>query len=180
MPTQLRRWLFAHYILGVITAGVIVKLRSLQTRSSWLFDGIALAAFAIMTVFLWTQRYAPDFALSLGNQPYFYPVFPLLIAIQLTCLPFSRILGRAFDNPFFRYTAKISFGLYIWHYLILELIRLTFNPSYRYFGISSLSEHLLISAVALLLAFGAASFSYKYIEAPFLKPKLSSQIDILK
>ena len=180
MPNYSAIGMFAHYILGVITAGVIVKLRSLQTRSSWLFDGIALAAFAIMTVFLWTQRYAPDFALSLGNQPYFYPVFPLLIAIQLTCLPFSRILGRAFDNPFFRYTAKISFGLYIWHYLILELIRLTFNPSYRYFGISSLSEHLLISAVALLLAFGAASFSYKYIEAPFLKPKLSSQIDISK
>lgn len=173
MPNYNAVGMFAHYILGVITAGVIVKLRNLQTRSSYLFDGLAFAAFAVMTVFLWSQRYAPDFALSLGNQPYFYPIFPLLIAIQLTCLPFSRILGQAFDNPFFRYTAKISFGLYIWHYLILELIRLTFNPNYTYFGISSLSTHLLISGVALLLAFIAASLSYKYIEAPFLKSKIT-------
>ncbi len=173
MPNYNAVGMFAHYILGVIAAGIIVKLRQQQTGSSWLFDGIALAAFAVMLVFLWTQRYAPDFAFSLGNQPYFYPIFPLLVAIQLCCLPFSRILGRLFDNTFFRYTAKISFGLYIWHYLILELIRLTFNHNYQYFGISSLSEQLLISAVALALAFGAASLSYKYIEAPFLKPKIT-------
>jgi ABC-type glycerol-3-phosphate transport system permease component/peptidoglycan/LPS O-acetylase OafA/YrhL len=173
MPNYNAVGMFAHYILGVIAAGIIIKLRQQQTRSSWLFDTIALMAFTTMLVFLWTQRYAPDFAFSLGHQPYFYPIFPAFIAIQLSCLPFSRILGRLFDNSFFRYTAKISFGLYIWHYLILELIRLTFNRNYQYFGISSLSEHLLISAVALGLAFGAASLSYKYIEAPFLKPKIT-------
>jgi ABC-type glycerol-3-phosphate transport system permease component/peptidoglycan/LPS O-acetylase OafA/YrhL len=172
MPNYNAVGMFGHYILGVIAAGVIVKLRNLQTRSSWLFDGIAFGAFTTMAVFLWTQRYAPDFAFSLGNQPYFYPLFPLLIAIQLCALPFSRILGGLFGNPFFKYTAKISFGLYIWHYLILELIRLTFNPGFAYFGISSLGEHLLISGLALVLAFGAASASYKYIEAPFLtKPR---------
>jgi peptidoglycan/LPS O-acetylase OafA/YrhL len=170
MPNYNAVGMFAHYILGVIAAGIIVKFRNLRLRSSWLFDGIALTAFVVMMVFLWTQRYAPDFAFSLGNQPYFYPIFPLLIAVQLSTLPFSRILGRLFDNTFFRYTAKISFGLYIWHYLILELIRVTFNEKYTYFGISSLTEHLMISGVALALAFAAASLSYKYIEAPFLKP----------
>ncbi len=175
MPNYNAVGMFGHYILGVIAAGIIVKLRNLKIRSSWIFDGIALTAFVVTMVFLFTQRYAPDFAFSLGNQPYFYPIFPALIAIQLSTLPFSRILGRLLDNTFFRYTAKISFGLYIWHYLILELIRLTFNSNYQYFGISSLSEHLLISGVALALAFGAASLSYKYIEAPFLKPKIGQK-----
>jgi hypothetical protein len=90
MPNYNAVGMFAHYILGVITAGVIVKLRQQQTRSSWLFDGIALTAFVVMMVFLWTQRYAPDFAFSLGHQPYFYPIFPLLVAIQLSCLPFEN------------------------------------------------------------------------------------------
>ena len=35
-------------------------------------------------------------------------------------LAHSETLGRLVDNPFARYTARISFGIYIWHYLLLE------------------------------------------------------------
>ena len=169
MPNYNAVGMFGHYILGVMVAGVIVKLRSRKQSANWGFDLLALMAFVVMVGFLWTTRFAPGFSFSLGNQPYFYPTFPLLIAILLGTLPFSRVLGRLFDNPFARYTAKLSFGLYIWHYLILELIRLTYRPAYQYFGISSLGELLTISGVALVLAYITAALSYRYIEEPFLK-----------
>ena len=161
--------MFGHYILGVLAAGVIVKLRSRRQMPRWGFDALALLAFAAMVGLLWSTRTAPEFSLSIGSQPYFFPAFPLLVALLLATLPFSRLLGLLFDNPFARYTAKLSFGLYIWHYLILELIRLTFNPNFHYFGISSLSEHLTLSAVALALAYLTAALSYRFIEAPFLE-----------
>lgn len=177
MPNYNAVGMFAHYILGVLAAGVIVKLKSVARASSWWFDVAALAALVGMIGLLWAVRYAPDFAFSLGAQPYFYPSFPLLIAVLLATLPFSRLLGKLFDNPFTRYTARLSFGLYIWHYLILELIRLTVIPDFHYFGISSLSEHVLISSVALALAYVAASLSYRHIEAPFLEsPKPKPQV----
>jgi ABC-type glycerol-3-phosphate transport system permease component/peptidoglycan/LPS O-acetylase OafA/YrhL len=176
MPHYNAVGMFAHYVLGVLAAGFIAQ-RQISTRrssspsSSWTFDLIALVAFAGLVTLLWNVRHAPDFVFSLGQQPYFYPVFPGLVAVLLATLPFSRLLGRLVDNAFFRYTAKISFGLYIWHFLILELIRLLVNTDFRYFGISSLPYHLTISAIALVLAYIAAGWSYKHIEAPFLPGK---------
>ena len=60
-----------------------------------------------------------DNRLSLQHQPYFFPLLAGLVAVLLAALAYSVVLGRAFDNPFFRYTAKVSFGLYIWHYLVI-------------------------------------------------------------
>ena len=169
MPNYNAVGMFAHYILGVLAAGVIVNLKSVSRASSWWFDLGALVALTGLIALLWLLRYAPDFAFSIGAQPYFFPSFPLLVAVVLTTLPFSRLLGRIVDNSFARYTARLSFGLYIWHYLILELIRLTVIPDFHYFGISSLNQHLLISGLALVLAYGAAGLSYRHIEAPFLE-----------
>jgi peptidoglycan/LPS O-acetylase OafA/YrhL len=88
---------------------------------------------------------------------------------MLVTLPFSRVLGRLFDNAFFRYTAKISFGLYIWHYPILETIRLLHNPDFRYGGIQNPLEFFWLSGLGLGLAYIAAAWSYQHIEAPFLE-----------
>jgi ABC-type glycerol-3-phosphate transport system permease component/peptidoglycan/LPS O-acetylase OafA/YrhL len=169
MPNYNAIGMFGHYILGVMAAGVIVKLRSREQLAKWGFDLLALAALVGMIALLWTTRFNAGAFFSLGNQPYFYPAFPLLIAIMLATLPFSRVLGRLFDNPFARYTAKLSFGLYIWHFLILEIIRLTYNPAFVYFGISTPTEHLTISITALVLAYITAAMSYRFIEEPFLR-----------
>jgi peptidoglycan/LPS O-acetylase OafA/YrhL len=176
MPHYNAIGMFAHYVLGVLAAGFIAQRQISRRRtsspgSSWTFDLVALVAFAGLVALLWNVRHARDFVFSLGEQPYFYPVFPGLVAVLLAALPFSRLLGRLVDNAFFRYTAKISFGLYIWHYLILEMIRLLVNNDFRYFGINSLPYHLGVSAVALVLAYIAAGWSYTHIEAPFLPGK---------
>jgi ABC-type glycerol-3-phosphate transport system permease component/peptidoglycan/LPS O-acetylase OafA/YrhL len=160
---------FAHYALGVLAAGLLA-FRQRRTREvSFAFDGLAMIGLIGVIGLIWTGRYWGDFDFGLQGQPYRYPLFALCIALLLVTLPFSRLLGRALDNRFFRYTAKVSFGLYIWHYLILELIRLLHNSEYRYAGIRDLPYLLIVSLVALGLAYLMAGLSYRHIESPFLE-----------
>jgi ABC-type glycerol-3-phosphate transport system permease component/peptidoglycan/LPS O-acetylase OafA/YrhL len=169
MPNYNAIGMFAHYVLGVLAAGFIVDRRNRQGKVSAAFDGLALLAFVGMLCVLWFFRGAGDFGASFQAQPYRFPWFPLTIALMLVALPFSRVLGRVFDNAFFRYTAKISFGLYIWHYPILEVIRLLHNDNFAYAGIQNPLEFFWLAGLGLTLAYMAASWSYRHIEAPFLE-----------
>lgn len=168
MPRYNPVGLFGHYVFGVLAAGLIAHGQLSATPRHIRYDLLAVGAAVGVLMLLWLARRLPDFALSIGDQPYFFPYFPLLVAALLASLPFSRVVGRAFDNTFFRFTARVSFGLYIWHYLILELIRLLHQPRYGYMGIQDLTHFAGLTVAALLLAYGAAFLSYRHIEEPFL------------
>ena len=60
--------------------------------------------------------------------PYDYPWFQLAVGAALALLPSTVVVGRLLDNPVVRYLARISFGLYVWHYVVLELVHLTIAP----------------------------------------------------
>ena len=174
MPNYNPVGLFAQYCIGVLTAGVIaywqrrltILERPLQNpRLNWL----AIGAFAAALALVWNMRHANEFSFSLGSQPYAFPFFAILIGAVLATTPFTTWAKNIIDNRFTRYTAKISFGLYIWHYPILELVRLLHNSDYKYFGISSLGYWAVLTIVILVLAYGMASLSYTHIESPFLK-----------
>ena len=136
---------FAQYTLGIFAAGFIAWYQHRKLKTNWLFDGIAALSFLALIALLWWKRFPPehDMSFSWQGQPYFFPLFPGLVALLLATLPFSKRLGHLFDNPFARYTAKVSFGLYVWHYLLLELIRLVYDNRFSYFGIKNLGTHLL-------------------------------------
>ena len=177
--------MFAQYALGILAAGFVANRRAtiqaLQARTgegrpqSWVFDVVALVAFLMALGLLLSLRFlhpeSPTEPIQNGfqMQPYMYPIFPGLVAVMLSTLPFSRRLGRIFDNPFARFTAQVSFGLYIWHYLLLEVVRLTLIADFKYFGIKDLGTHLIISAACLGVAYVLATLSYRLIESPFLQ-----------
>ena len=162
---------FAQYTFGIFAAGFIAWWKVTRAKRHWLFDVVSAVSFVGLVLLLWWKRYPPepDMSFSFQGQPYFFPLFPGLAAILLATLPFSLITGRLMDNPFARYTAKVSFGLYVWHYLILELMRLIYDEKWSYFGIKNLWVYLTYSVVALLLSYLVATFSYYLIEKPFLK-----------
>jgi peptidoglycan/LPS O-acetylase OafA/YrhL len=167
---------FSQYSLGVLAAGFIAAWKRYTNKKHWFFDVISLASFVTLGLLLWLRRYPAEHDMSFGfqGQPYFFPLFPGLVAILLATLPFSYVVGRWLDNPLAKYTAKVSFGLYIWHYLLLELIRLFYAPSFSYFGIKSLGTHLTFSVVVLVLAYFMATLSYYLIEKPFLTSKVKT------
>jgi peptidoglycan/LPS O-acetylase OafA/YrhL len=176
MPNYNPVGLFAQYSIGVITAGLIAyRQRLLKLGRTTLparhgrFDLTLILAGIAAVWLLWNLRHADEFGFSLGRQPYAFPFFAILVALMLYAAPFSVRAYKLLDNPFARLTARISFGLYIWHYPILELVRLLHNPDYKYFGIASLPEWFTISAFVLGTAYWIASLSYRHIEAPFLR-----------
>lgn len=174
MPNYNLVGFFAQYCIGVLCAGWIAYRQYRLKQNPHLlarglyFDLAAAVGLLGLLILLWNMRRAPEFALSIGQQPYAFPVFALLIALVLGAAPFATQVHRLIDNPFARYTARISFGLYIWHYPILELVRLFHNPDYRYFGISDLGQWFGLAGLVLILAYSTAALSYTHIEKPFL------------
>lgn len=78
------------------------------------------------------------------------------------------IIGRVLDNRFFRFTAQISFGLYIWHYLFITLIEKYGIADYHYSGIRDVWRWLGISVTVITISYAAAVISYYVIERPFI------------
>ncbi len=173
MPNYNPIGFFGHFTLGILAAGVMVRIRlagdaTERWRKRGLFDIVGAAALVLAGLLFWRLRHAGEFDFSLQQQPYFFPTFALLFGIVLFSAPFSLRVGSWLDNRFFRFTAKISFGLYIWHYLFITLIEKYGIPDYRYFGIESVGRWLTISGCVVLVSFAAATVSYYVIEQPFI------------
>jgi peptidoglycan/LPS O-acetylase OafA/YrhL len=62
------------------------------------------------------------------------------------------------------YLGLISYGLYLWHPLILAIFK-------EEFGVTTLKQRMLFGPVAMLIVLGVSSASYTWIERPFLKLK---------
>jgi ABC-type glycerol-3-phosphate transport system permease component/peptidoglycan/LPS O-acetylase OafA/YrhL len=175
MPNYNVIGMFAQYCIGVLTAGFIAyrrrEIRDLEPNQqrSLIFDRIAISAGILALGLMFALRNSDDYFLSLGAQPYAFPTFAILVALVLACTPFSRSFRFILDNTFFKYTAKLSFGLYIWHYPILEVMRLLHNYDFKYFGISDVWHWAALCSFALIAAYSLASWSYTHIESPFLR-----------
>jgi peptidoglycan/LPS O-acetylase OafA/YrhL len=164
---------FGHFSLGILAAGITSMLylnheKIMKFKRAYGFDIIGVLTLVGSFALLWLARYAPEFSYSIQSQPYFFPYYPMLIAISLSVMPHTNIAGRLLDNAFFKYTAKVSFGLYIWHYLIIYLVSYLMFKDYQYMGIYDWKIWLGISFGILVSAYIVASLSYNCIERPIL------------
>ena len=98
-------------------------------------------------------------------------MFAAAIAVALVGLAGSKVLARIVDNPFARFTAKISFGIYIWHYLILHLVSYLTDGQFEYYGILNPVKHLWLSIAVLLMSYCVAIASWHLIERPVLQSR---------
>jgi peptidoglycan/LPS O-acetylase OafA/YrhL len=64
-----------------------------------------------------------------------------------------------------RYIGRISYGLYLYHYLVLFFLDI---PQYKVAAIGTSWERALL---AIILTFGIAHVSFRYLETPFLRLK---------
>ena len=179
MPDYNPVGMFLHFAMGILAAGFIAMWKVFHAgRRSWWFDLVALAAFAGMATIFWVKRFPVelDNTFSLQHQPYFYPTFAGLTGVLLVGLAYSKVLGRAFDSPFMRYTAKISFGLDIWHHLIILWVGRVVSPEFLpYGGVTDPWRWLEISAFTLVVSYVVAPLSWHIIERPFLEGWLSGK-----
>jgi peptidoglycan/LPS O-acetylase OafA/YrhL/ABC-type sugar transport system permease subunit len=132
-----------------------------------LYDVVALVA-ASLCVSLVMARLWPGAPDPATLQPYLSPWLPGLLAIVLFCASQGRRVHRWLDNPLMRFLAKISFGLYLWHWAVMEVVRLHV-PRYHYAGIADAQQWWQLSLTVLLAGVALAWLSYTFVEAPALR-----------
>jgi len=157
---------FAMFAIGALAGGI--QLNIARFRSP-LFDLVALAAIATAGWIIWSS------GLKGGGEfygwlrvPYEFPTFQLLIGAVLATAPAGLFVGRILDNPVVAWLARISFGIYVWHYLVLELVRLYWVPEITQGTMSDPTKFLVAGMVITAISMVVASLSWRWLELPVI------------
>ena len=100
--------------------------------------------------------------------PYDFPIYHLAIGVILAVTPSSVVIGRLLDNRAVKYVAQISFGLYVWHYVVLELVRVYWLPDIAQSSMGDGTRFFIGAAVILGITGVIADRSYRWLEAPVI------------
>jgi len=156
---------YAIFAVGALAAGVQIKVAKL--RSGW-FDLVALGGLALAIGTL-AIRFPVADAYGLANIPYGFPWFPLGIALILVGVPSSGVLYRVTEIAPIAYVARVSFGVYVWHYFLMEVVRVLWQPRYVYWGMINVGAWAWISLAVVVLSFFIATLSYALLEEPIIR-----------
>ena len=170
--------LFAHFVIGIMVAAVMVMWRHRYGMlRTWWWDVVALMGLGAAFWLVWVNRMPaePDHTANFQHQPYLWPWFAIAIGVSLVGLSHSRFVHRVIDNPFARYTATVSFGIYIWHYLILHLVSYLTNGAFEYGGILNPVKHTWLAIAVLLMSYAVAAASWRLIERPVLRSRWATK-----
>jgi len=159
---------FSQFLIGSLAALVIVHIRSKQTKPGRLFDWTFIAS-AIAAFVLVVTRLTPGSQDSFTQQPYVSPFLALLFAVLLISGSHSSRAGQMLDNRLFTWLAKLSFGIYLWHVVVIEIIARTFVKNYTYYGMNDIWQWTLISAIVVGASIVIAAVSWKFIESPIIQ-----------
>ncbi|OWV67142.1 acyltransferase [Rhizobium sp. R339] len=154
---------FAVFAIGALAAGIEIMLP--LKRSAW-FDATALLALVVAAYRLVISPGGTPEAFGWLDIPYGFPLFPLAVATALVSLTRSLVLGRLLDNAPVRYTAKISFGIYIWQEIILILIQRLDPGSFGASTENVVTGWLQSCGLTVVLLFLVATLSYYLLERP--------------
>jgi peptidoglycan/LPS O-acetylase OafA/YrhL len=156
---------YAMFAIGALAAGVQVQVARL--RSGW-FDVLALAGLALAVGTL-VALYPVADAYGLAGIPYGFPWFPLGIAVILVAVPSSVGLHKVTEIAPIAYVARVSFGVYVWHYFLMEIVRVLWVPRYVYWGMTNVSAWTWISLAVVVMSFFIATLSYALLEEPIIR-----------
>jgi hypothetical protein len=144
--------LFAHFIIGVIAGGchLAIAVKPETQQSLWRYYRydlvVLIAATLICSTFVFELYKLPGVTIL----QYDWPAFPLLIALLLFALPRTVLLSKAVELKFFKVTALLSYGIYLWHVPVLRGL-----------------EHLMLSskleAWSAIFCFGALALAVTYL-----------------
>lgn len=95
------------------------------------------------------------------------PIF-LIIILNISSNPRSIL---KLENPVFDYLGKISYGLYMYHLLILAFVVNVMSSICELQFELTIGQRVIIYASAIGLTILVAGISYRYFESPFIRMK---------
>lgn len=159
--------LFAIFAIGALAGGCQVLVRRIKHGLADAVMATALVLAALMALAT-TSALGPH-AYGWLLVPYAFPMVPLALGAVLAAGPSSLLLGRLLDNRVSRYIARVSFGIYIWHFPILELVRVLWDPQFANGAETSTIQFAITSLIALACTFLVATVSFYAIEQPMIR-----------
>lgn len=160
--------------IGIFIGGMLASLilnEVINRKQESLFSGLKRFSGVCSLVLL---LFFSLLASGVFNTKVYALSYPFTYDILAACLIFSVALssGTFFNHlltsKWLRAIGLVSYSFYIIHYLVIKLIESFFN---FYLGIALNEITLLLLAGAI--SYIIASFSYSYIERPFIRPTLT-------
>jgi peptidoglycan/LPS O-acetylase OafA/YrhL len=131
-------------VLGMAVCTISTGLAAYWVPATWTLNPLNLALLSFMACFF-------------GGL--------LMIAVLADNSSIARIL----NNPFLSHIGKISYGIYLYHYVVFFFVDALFNKIRIAFGISS--PLLLSIVIKILVTYLVALLSYYLVELRFLQLK---------
>lgn len=157
---------FAMFAVGALAGGVQVMLGRIR---HWVMDIICLAALVGVGLYMWGEAYREAGELyGWLKVPYRFPIMHLLVGLVLATGPSTVLIGRLLDNAAARFLAQISFGIYIYHTIVIELIQVYFVPKFVFGTMTDGSVWLTTTVASVGLSVVLAAASYRWLEAPVI------------
>lgn len=149
---------FAMFAIGTFAAGLSSLDRS--QRSNWapVFQlAWLVAAYGIVAALVAGMQ-----VLSFVRPPFAFPALPFVVASLLLIAP--HLPARAlFENKVVTFVADISFGIYIWHDLLLPVF-----ASVLPVGIEPHERACFVAAITVVSTVVLAYVSFRFFERPIM------------
>jgi hypothetical protein len=159
---------FTQFLLGACAALYIANKKSKGTKASRKYDWLTATGILLAFVLIET-RLTPGVPDAITRQPYISPVYAALVAFALANVPFSKYISEFLEKKFFKRVATLSFGLYLWHYMIMQILQVKMDPSYYYYGTMDVGHWADTSVIVIAITYVLAALSWKIYESPILK-----------
>lgn len=159
---------FTMFLIGSIAALGICVVRKNKQDQKLKWDVISISAF-LLASYLVLKYEIPGTPDSFTKQPYLAPWYPALIAISLFGAAVGSKFWKVLDNRFFSYVARISFGLYLWHWLLLVIVERKLPNDYWANGANNIYAWLGMVTFTYGASWLLAAISYRYFELPILR-----------
>ncbi|MCL4745195.1 MAG: acyltransferase [Burkholderiaceae bacterium] len=151
-----------HFLFGVLAAGWHERLRD-AARSSPLFAD--LACWGALSAVLIVLATALDEIVRVPWGRYNLPYVPLLLLAIVVAVPHAPIARRLFDGRAMRALGLISYGVYVYHLPILNVLARTMPK----FALDAGSNWLVFGAVGLVVTLAVAALSHRFLERPIVR-----------
>lgn len=149
-----------HFLVGAAFGGLIVKAESRKMRKSYWFDAAFVVSLVAVYAFLWDIREAGDFDYAFPAGPYRFPIVPALFGFALFAAAYAKEIGRILDNRAFRTIATLSYSAYLYHALVIALLRHYVFPGFAVMP----AQWWTMAAITFPATFAIAYLSNRYVE----------------
>lgn len=155
-----------HFLLGVMGGSGYWMLSAIRKRhylvvQGWA-EGVAWIAIFLVLIILATPL---EDKLSIPFGHYTLPLVPMALALIVVCTHYTVLLKSLLELPPIRWIGQVSYGVYIFHLPVLNVI----ERYMRNAGWPVAQHWLIFLIIAIALTLAVAAISYYLLERPLLR-----------